>query len=203
MPGRSERLAAAALFGAVAGVFTPIVAYTTPWGFNIDFIAIPWIVCYIIYDFNTALFAMGVSWPIISILDMDGGYVIGATTKLVASIWLILVPELLFRFFNFKREKYTHLVVGGVVGILVRAVVMVLFNLYIAVPLFYRIPIDVAAAFVVGVSEPFLGNISNAIGVFWAFVIIIMFWNIVQGALDLGIGIPIGKRFVRTPLENK
>ena len=199
---RSRKIAIAGLFGAIAGALTPLVAYTTAWGFNVDFIAIPWIICYLLFDFEITLLSMGVSWPIISLLDADGGFVIGATTKLVASIWMIFIPEVIRRFHLLKiKEKNTHTIAGMLLGTVVRMLVMVVFNLYVAIPLFYGMSVNDAAQYVVGVSEWFLGSLSSSVGVFWTFVIIIMFWNGIQGILEIAISLPVAEKVKKSLFE--
>jgi len=108
--------------------------------------------------------------------------------KSVASIWMFVVPA----FFAWKTggikrflgSKWLYVVVG-ILAIVIRVVVTVLFNFYFAIPVFFGMSTgDIIGMFSSSEYLSFFGNSLGLIG-FGAFVAEVAFWNTIQGAIDV------------------
>jgi riboflavin transporter FmnP len=108
--------------------------------------------------------------------------------KSVASIWMFVVPA----FFAWKTggikrflgSKWLYVVVG-ILAIVIRVVVTVLFNFYFAIPVFFGMSTgDIIGMFSSSEGLSFFGNSLGLIG-FGAFVAEVAFWNTIQGAIDV------------------
>ncbi|MFX0096352.1 MAG: hypothetical protein ACFE7E_01170 [Candidatus Hodarchaeota archaeon] len=183
------RIAGAALFAALSTLLQFVPIYVTPWGMAIDLVAVPWVICFFVFGFESALVCSLICLPTVGLVG--GGGFVGAIMKFAASVWMFVVPTALVlriregRYAIIKRTLVFVLVSIG--AIVVRNLVTVLFNFYFAIPVFFGISIEEGAGWVVGVSEAFLTGLFGELDLLLTFALIIAFWNTLQGAIDLGV----------------
>jgi riboflavin transporter FmnP len=183
------KLAGATLLAPLAvilQIFVPL--YATPWGMQIDLVAIPWMICWIVFGLKPALLSLLISAPLVGFLGPFAGGWVGATMKSVATVWMFLIPA----FFAQKAggtkqllENKKLLVIAGVIAIAIRAVIATVFNFYFAIPFFFGMSTEA----IIGMfSNPgalsFIGQSLGTIGL-GAYVVEVSFWNIIQGIIDL------------------
>jgi riboflavin transporter FmnP len=169
--------------------------FVTPWGIRIDLVAIPWILCWIIFGLKPALLSILISAPLVGILGPFAGGWVGATMKSVASIWMFLIPAI----FAWKTggtkqflENKRLFVLAGVLALIVRAIVTVIFNFYFAIPFFFGMTTDaIVGMFSAADTLSFFGNSLGLIGL-GAYIGEVAFWNTVQGIIDLIVSLILG-----------
>ncbi|HDQ06786.1 MAG TPA: hypothetical protein ENN36_08740 [Candidatus Bathyarchaeota archaeon] len=169
--------------------------FVTPWGIRIDLVAVPWILCWIIFGLKPALLSILISAPLVGILGPFAGGWVGATMKSVASIWMFLIPAI----FAWKTdgtkqflENKRFFVLAGIVALVVRAIVTVIFNFYFAIPFFFGMTTDaIIGMFSSAETLSFFGNSLGLIGL-GAYIAEVAFWNTIQGIIDLTASLIIG-----------
>ena len=167
-------------------IFVPL--FVTPWGMQIDLVAIPWMICWIIFGLKPALLSLCISAPLVGFLGPFAGGWVGATMKSVATIWMFLIPAIFaWKIGGTKRllENKLLIVIAAVIALAVRALVTVIFNFYFAIPFFFNMATDDIIAFFSSVTT--LGFVG--IGAYIAEVAI---WNVIQGILDLTVSTILG-----------
>ena len=175
--------------------------FISPWSMRIDLVAIPWILCWIFFGLNPALLSLMISAPLVGFLGPFAGGWVGATMKSVASVWMFLIPAIIaWKTGGPKRllESKRLFVLAGVVAIIVRVIVTILFNFYFAIPFFFNMTPDTIISFFSDVTT--LGFIGLG-----AYITEVAFWNTIQGIIDLSasliIGLIILRRFPRLTNE--
>jgi riboflavin transporter FmnP len=174
-------------------IFVPL--FVTPWYMQIDLVAIPWMICWIIFGLKPALLSMLISAPLVGFLGPFAGGWVGATMKSVATIWMFLIPAI----FAWKAggtkqllENKKLFVIAGALALIVRAVVTVIFNFYFAIPFFYGMSSDaIIGMFSATETLSFIGNSLGVIGL-GAYIAEVAFWNTIQGIIDLTASLIIG-----------
>jgi riboflavin transporter FmnP len=174
-------------------IFVPL--FVTPWGMRIDLVAIPWMICWIIFGLKPALLSLLISAPLVGFLGPFAGGWVGATMKSVATIWMFLIPAI----FAWKAggtkgllENKRLFVLASVFALIVRAIVTVVFNFYFALPLFYYMtPDSIIVMFSSANSLSFIGNSLGLIGL-GAYVAEVAIWNTIQGIIDLTASLLLG-----------
>jgi len=169
--------------------------FVTPWMLRIDLVAIPWMICWIIFGLKPALLSLLISAPLIGFIGPFAGGAIGATMKPLATIWMFLIPAIFaWKLGGTKRllENKRLFALAGVLALIVRAVVTVIVNFYFALPLFFYMTPDA----IIGMfSRPeylsFFGNSLGVIGL-GAYIAEVAFWNTIQGIIDLTATMIIG-----------
>ena len=169
--------------------------FVTPWMLRIDLVALPWMICWIIFGLKPALLSLLISAPLVGFVGPFAGGAIGATMKPLASIWMFLIPTIFaWKLGGTKQllENKRYFVLAGVLALAVRAVVTVLANFYFALPVFFNMTPDT----IIGMfSDPkwlsFFGNSLGVIGL-GAYVAEVAFWNTIQGIIDLAAGMMVG-----------
>lgn len=169
---------------------------------RVDFAAVPWILCWIIFGWKSAILCLLISAPLVGLLGPFAGGWVGAIMKSVASIWMFMIPALFATRIGSTRqllERRNVLIISAILAVVTRVIVTVFFNYYFALPIFFNMDHETILNFF---SNPmFQSFISINIGIIGlsAFIIEIAFWNTIQGAIDLFSGIVIGslvlKRF--------
>lgn len=85
------KTAGAALLSPMAvlmQVLPPV--FFTPWFTRVDFVAVPWVLCWVVFGFKASILCLLISAPLIGIFyPLHGGWV-GATMRLVASVWVVI-----------------------------------------------------------------------------------------------------------------
>lgn len=188
------KVAGAAVLAALSVVIQILPPlFVTPWFMRLDLVAIPWVLCWLLFGFDAALLSLLVSVPLVGVLGPFAGGWVGAVMKAVASVWMFAVPALFAlrmggaKSLILKKRVY---VVASVVALLVRAVVTVLFNFYFALPFFFNMtPNDIIQFF--SFSQSFVGLSFGLVG-FGAFVGEVAFWNTAQGIIDIYAAYVIG-----------
>jgi riboflavin transporter FmnP len=180
--------------------------FVSPWSMRVDLVAIPWMICWIIFGLKPALLSMLISAPLIGFLGPFAGGWVGATMKAVATIWMFLIPGII----AWKTGGTKHLlenkrlfVSASILAIMVRVLVTVIFNFYFALPLFFPDYFPTPEAIINYFSEI---TIFGYVGIV-SYIIEIAFWNIIQAIIDLTgtmiIGLVIFRRFPALANEPK
>ena len=177
---------------------------------QIDLVAIPWMICWIIFGLKPALLSLLISAPLVGFLGPFAGGWVGATMKSVASIWMFLIPAI----FAWKAggtkqllENKRLFVLVAVLALGVRAIVTVVFNFYFAIPFFFGMTSEAIIGMFSAVDTlSFIGQSLGVIGL-GAFIAEVAFWNIIQGIIDLTasliLGLIIFRRFPALAPEQK
>ena len=180
-----------ASLSVVMQVLPPL--FVTPWFMRVDLVAVPWVLCWLLFGFDAALLSLLVSVPLVGVLGPFAGGWVGAVMKSVASVWMFAVPALFaWRIggTNSLISKKRFYVAASVVALLVRAIVTVFFNFYFALPFFFNMtPNDIIQFF--SFSQSFVGLSFGLVG-FGAFVGEVTFWNTAQGIIDIYVAYIIG-----------
>jgi riboflavin transporter FmnP len=176
--------------------------FLTPWFMRLDFAAVPWIVCWMLFGFKASLLCMVISAPLIGFLGPFAGGWVGALMKISASIWMVAIPAL----FTLKTKnsinllKNKHLfILTSLIAILTRDLATVFLNLYFAIPVFFGMSSTQVLEFFT--NPRFQSFISHFLGLTWfsAYFVEVVFWNTIQGLIDLYTSLIIGlivlKRF--------
>ena len=190
------KLAGATLLAPLAVILQILVPlFVTPWGMRLDLVAIPWMICWIIFGLKPALLSMLISAPLIGFLGPFAGGWVGATMKSVATIWMFLIPAIFaWKAGGTKRllENKRLFVLAAVLALIVRAVVTVVFNFYFALPFFfYMTPDAIIGMFSSAETLSFIGNSLGLIGL-GAYVAEVVIWNTIQGIIDLTVSLILG-----------
>ena len=154
--------------------------FVTPWMLRIDLVAIPWMICWIIFGLKPALLSLFISAPLIGFLGPFAGGWVGATMKSVATIWMFLIPAIFaWKIGGTKKLLESNLfVVTAVLALVVRAIVTVVFNFYFAIPFFFNMsPDDIIGFFSNVTTFGFVG--------LGAYITEVAVWNTIQGIIDL------------------
>jgi riboflavin transporter FmnP len=176
------KIAGAALLAplsVILQIFVPL--FVTPWGMQIDLVAIPWMVCWIIFGFKSALLSLLISAPLVGFIGPFAGGWVGASMKSAATVWMFLIPAI----FAWKLGGTKHFLenkkmfaLSGIIALFVRAVVAIIFNFYFAIPFFFNMSTnDIVSLFEGTTILGFVG-----IG---AYIGEVAFWNTIQGIIDL------------------
>jgi len=180
-----------ASLSVVMQVLPPL--FVTPWFMRVDLVAVPWVLCWLLFGFDASLLSLLISVPLVGVLGPFAGGWVGAVMKSVASVWMFAVPAIFAwrmggaKFLILKKNVF---VVASVVALVVRALVTVVFNFYFALPVFFNMsPNDIIQFF--NFSQSFVGLSLGLVG-FGAFVGEVAFWNTAQGVIDIYAAYMIG-----------
>jgi len=162
---------------------------------RVDFVAVPWVLCWMFFGFEAGLLSLLISVPLVGVLGPFAGGWVGAIMKSVASVWMFLVPALFAWKMNGIKSLLTNkkfYVVASISAVTVRAIVTVLFNFYFALPVFFKMtPDQIILFFTNPVFQSFVGHSLGLVD-FGAFVAEVTFWNTVQGVIDVYLALVIG-----------
>lgn len=174
--------------------------FITPWFMRVDFVAVPWILCWILFGLEAALLSLLISVPLVGVLGPFAGGWVGATMKSVASVWMFVVPAIFaWKTGGTKRllENRRLFTLTGVLAIIVRVLVTLLFNFYFAIPFFFGMTTeDIIQMFSNTAFLSFIGNSIGLIGL-GAYISEVAFWNIIQGIIDISASLLIGLVILR------
>ena len=183
------KLAGAAILAPLAVILQIIPPlFPIPWGMRIDLVAIPWMICWIIFGLKPAILSLLISAPLVGFLGPFAGGWVGATMKSAATIWMFLIPAV-FAWKLGGRKKLLEnkrlFVLAAVLALAIRAVVTVVFNFYFAIPFFFGWSSDtIISMFESATTFGFVG-----IG---AYIIEVAVWNTIQGIIDLAASFILG-----------
>lgn len=162
----------AALFGALSLVLsaflTPSIPRIPGWGIAIiDPVSILWIICFLIFGAKSGLLCCLIGT--LALFPFDPFAPIGPLMKFSATISLMIVPIILLKLYKTepgsrnsqKYKKLSSYIITGVVGTMLRIIVMMIFNSWLFMTLF--------SSYLAGTTLEFIGlpSISG-----WAAVII-------------------------------
>lgn len=179
--------------------------FVTPWFMRIDLVAVPWVLCWILFGFKSALLSLLISVPIVGALGPFAGGWVGAIMKSVASIWMFTIPAL----FTWRKSEISSFLTNkklyvftSFLAIIIRDVVTVVFNFYFALPVFFNLTQRQVIEFF---SNPgFLSFFGHSLGLIGlgAYISEVAFWNSLQGIIDMYVALIIGfivlQRFLGT-----
>jgi riboflavin transporter FmnP len=185
-----------------AAVFVPISVllqalppiFLTPWFMRVDLVGVSWVLCWSLFGFKSALLSLLISVPLVGVLGPFAGGWVGAVMKSVASVWMFAVPAAFARFaggYDRLVERKSLFALASLAAIVVRDAITAVFNFYFAIPFFFGMSgSDIVAFFSTPRFQSFLGLSLGLVGV-GAYVAEIIFWNTVQGAIDIYSSLPI------------
>ncbi len=180
-----------ASLSVVMQVLPPL--FVTPWFMRVDLVAVPWVLCWLLFGLDSALLSLLIGAPLVGYMGFFPGGWVGAVMKSVASVWMFAVPALFAwrmggaKSLILKKRVY---VVASVAALSVRAIVTAFFNFYFALPVYFNMtPNDIIQFF--SVSQSFVGLSFGLVGL-GAFVAEVVFWNTAQGIIDIYAAYVIG-----------
>lgn len=190
----SVKVAGAAVLASLSVVMQILPPlFVTPWFMRVDLVAVPWVLCWLLFGFDASLLSLLISVPLVGVLGPFAGGWVGAVMKSVASVWMFAVPALfawrLGRVKSLILKKRVY-VVASIAALVVRALVTVVFNFYFALPVFFNMNSNDIIQFF-NFSQSFVGLSLGLVG-FGAFVGEVAFWNTVQGVIDIYAAYAIG-----------
>jgi riboflavin transporter FmnP len=172
--------------------------FVTPWFMRIDLVAVPWIICWMVFDLKSSLLSLLISLPLVGVLGPFAGGIVGIVMKSVASIWMFLIPAFFAQRVGGIQKLLDNkplFVVAALCALAVRAVVTVFFNFYFALPIFFGMTPEAIFLFFTAL-QSFVGQSLGLIGL-GAYIAEIAFWNTLQGAIELFISLIVGTTITR------
>lgn len=174
--------------------------FFTPWFMRIDLVAVPWVLCWVIFGFKAALLSLLISAPLVGVLGPLAGGWVGAIMKSVASVWMFAIPAVFaYRAGGVRQllERREMLLAAAVSAVVMRGIVTLLFNFYFALPVFFGWDTATIISFFTNpASQSFVGKTLGMIGL-GAFVVEVVFWNTVQGVIDISVSSVVGSATLR------
>lgn len=141
MKARDVALLALMLALSLALQLSPLKV-KTPWGMDIDFVAVPMVLLYLLYGLETGL--LGLALLFFGISMVSGASWLGASMKFFATLSVVLGLELAKRVTRFEigspEKASSFIALGTVFGILIRAPLMMAMNYYYAIPIWFGVP---------------------------------------------------------------
>jgi len=167
--------------------------FATPWYMRIDLVAVPWILCWIVFGLKTSLLCLLISAPLVGMLGPLAGGLVGMVMKSVASVWMFVVPALFAHKAGGVQKLFENkpfFVLAALGALLMRAIVTVFFNFYFALPVFFGMTPEVIFGFFTAL-QSFVAKSLGLIGL-GAYIAEIVFWNTIQGIIDLSVASALG-----------
>ncbi len=126
---------------AVVSVLLQIYKVAYPWaGFiDIDVVGVPWLISTFLFGLHGGVITSLVSALGIAVFAPTGP--IGAGMKFIATVIMVLIVGFVGKTAGFGRKP---MAVAFVSCLVARPVIMVLFNYFVAIPLFFGMPTNVA-----------------------------------------------------------
>ena len=126
---------------AVVSVLLQIYKIAYPWGgiIDIDAVGVPWVMASFLFGLSGGIITSVVSAIGIAIFAPTG--VVGAVMKFLATIVVVLAVGLVGWKFKFSRKG---IALAFVAALILRPLVMTVFNYYFGIPLFFNIPTEQA-----------------------------------------------------------
>lgn len=188
------KIAGAAILASLSVIMQTLPPlFVTPWFMRIDLVAVPWVLCWLLFGFDAALLSLLISVPLVGVLGPFAGGWVGATMKSVASIWMFTIPALIVWKMGGTRSLISDkrvLALASVGAIAVRVVVTAFFNFYFALPVFFNMTPEGIVEFFNVFRSP-VGVSLGVVGL-GAFIAEVAFWNIVQGIIDIYVAYVVG-----------
>ena len=147
---RSYGIAAAASLAAVSAALQLVhVGWLSPWGMWIDFVAIPWIIAFLLYGFRTSLVVSVITALVITFADpstwLGAGVKWIATVPMLICMW-VFQKSLRLELKDFRKVRY--IILPLIVAIVLRGLIVIPVNYYFALPIWVGWTPEQAMAFV-------------------------------------------------------
>ncbi len=116
----------------------------TPWGMDIDLVAVPIIVLTLLLGFTSSLIALGLLFIGISMISSTSW--LGASMKVPATLSVVIGIELAKRLTRFNMHSHAtrslvmFIVLSYIIGTSIRIPLMVAMNYYYALPIYLNLP---------------------------------------------------------------
>jgi riboflavin transporter FmnP len=125
---------------AVVSLLLQFYKIAFPWGvIDIDVVGVPWLISTFLFGLYGGIITSIVSALGIAVFAQTGP--VGAFMKLVATIIMVAIVGVVGKTIGFGKKGIAIAFAGCLVA---RPVIMVFFNYFIGIPLFFNIPTDVA-----------------------------------------------------------
>lgn len=125
---------------AVVSVLLQVYKVAYPWGvIDIDVVGVPWLVSTFLFGIYGGIITAIVSAVGIAVFAPTGP--IGAAMKLAATIIMVFIVGVVGRALGFGKKG---IAIAFVACLVARPVLMLLFNYFVGIPIFFGIPTDVA-----------------------------------------------------------
>jgi len=126
---------------AVVSVLLQIYKIAYPWGgfIDIDVVGVPWLISTFLFGLSGGIITSVVAALGIAIFAPTGP--IGAFMKLLATVVMVVIVGVVGKTIGFGKKGIAIAFIGCLVA---RPVLMVFFNYYLGIPIFFGIPTDVA-----------------------------------------------------------
>ena len=183
-----------ASLAVIMQILPPI--FISPWSMRIDLVAIPWILCWIIFGLKPALLSILISAPLIGFVGPLAGGWVGATMKSVASIWMFVIPGIIaWKSGGTKQllENKRLFVIASIVAIIARIGVTVIFNFYFALPFFFPLYFPTPNDIITYFSDLTIFGLAGL----GAYIGEVAIWNTIQAIIDLTASLSIGLIILR------
>lgn len=172
-------------FAALSTVLNFGTIWLTFWGMKIDLVAVPWVIAWVLFGYEAALICALISIPTVSFVGFGVTGLVGGTMKFIASVWMFSVPAVVALASRKTRLTFIRsplfFVPAAVLAIVVRDLVCVFFNFYFALPVFLGLDVGQVVEFMQTSPFTYWVGISGLA----VFIFEIVFWNSVQGLIDM------------------
>ncbi|WP_048058317.1 ECF transporter S component [Pyrococcus yayanosii] len=155
--------------------------FKTPWGMNIDLVAVPIVLLYFLTGLRTAIFGLAVLALGISLVSTAGP--LGASMKFAATLSVLLGLEVAKRLVNDVGIKFFAL--GYATSVAIRGPLMLVLNYYFALPLWLGVGGDLL-----------IRKVEEMTGLpFWLAIVLP---NAIQTVVDI-----LGAAWIATPVAKR
>lgn len=125
---------------AVVSVLLQVYKIAYPWGvIDIDVVGVPWLISTFLFGIYGGIITSIVSAVGIAVFAPTG--IIGASMKFAATIIMVLIVGVVGKAIGFGKKG---IAVAFIACLAARPVLMVLFNYFVGIPLFFSIPTEIA-----------------------------------------------------------
>ncbi|MFA4855479.1 MAG: ECF transporter S component [archaeon] len=126
---------------AIVSVLLQVYKIAYPWGgvIDIDAVGVPWLISTFLFGIYGGVITSIVSTVGIAVFAPTG--IIGASMKFAATIIMVLIVGVAGKTLGFGKKG---IAVAFIACLVARPVLMVLFNYFVGIPLFFSIPTEVA-----------------------------------------------------------
>lgn len=133
---RTTILTSAGMLAAISIVFQIVhIGYPTQWGMWIDFVAVPWILAYFLFNWRGALIVSVVTSIIITLVAPSTW--LGAVMKWTATLPMWLIPFLVQRLSKLELKdfrKTSTVIICLLFAIILRGLLVIPLNYFYAIP---------------------------------------------------------------------
>ena len=126
---------------AVVSVLLQVYKIAYPWGgvIDIDAVGVPWLISTFLFGIYGGVITSIVSAVGIAVFAPTG--IIGASMKFAATIIMVLIVGVVGKATGFGKKG---IAVAFIACLVARPVLMVFFNYFVGIPLFFSIPTEIA-----------------------------------------------------------